>query len=331
MTQASHQPLFYGLSDGNRIPSLGLGTWKAEPGQIGEVVQKAIELGYRHIDCAAVYMNEKEIDGAFRRVFSSGYVKREELFVTSKLWNTCHRPEHVVEACKQTLADLQLEYLDLYLIHWPFAWEFCGSPLNENTWKGVDGAGNIRFDHGVTLQQTWAAMESLVEQGLVRSIGVSNYGLAELHDLLSYARIKPVVNQIEAHPYNSRAEHVQEAKRMGLLVEAYAPLGSGTLGMLRDPAIQNLAKKYQATPAQICLAWNIQRGCVVLPKSVSPDRLRENLDAVRILLDAADMDTLNGMDRALLACDMRVYWPYPVPEEAVRPERFQNTSSNGHS
>lgn len=326
MSESHQQPLVFDLPDGNRIPCLGLGTWKAEPGQISGVVEQAIELGYRHVDCAAVYMNEKEIGTAFHRVLSNGTVKREDLFVTSKLWNTCHRPEHVVQACKQTLADLQLDYLDLYLIHWPFAWEYCGLPLNENTWKGVDNTGDIRFDHGVTLQQTWAAMESLVDQGLVRSIGVSNYGLAELHDVVSYARIRPVVNQIEVHPLNARAEHKREAEKLGIRIEAYSPLGSGTLGVLRDETIQNLAKKYRATPAQICLAWNIQRGCVVLPKSVSPERLRENLEATSVRLEENDMERINQLDRALLACDMRTYWPYPVPEEALRPERLLRAS-----
>ncbi|KAF6003125.1 hypothetical protein CCYA_CCYA09G2721 [Cyanidiococcus yangmingshanensis] len=326
MSNSHQQPLVFDLPDGNRIPCLGLGTWKAEPGQISGVVEQAIELGYRHVDCAAVYMNEKEIGTAFHRVLSNGTVKREDLFVTSKLWNTCHRPEHVVQACKQTLADLQLDYLDLYLIHWPFAWEYCGLPLNENTWKGVDNTGDICFDHGVTLQQTWAAMESLVDQGLVRSIGVSNYGLAELHDIVSYARIRPVVNQIEVHPLNTRAEHKREAEKLGIRIEAYSPLGSGTLGVLRDETIQNLAKKYRATPAQICLAWNIQRGCVVLPKSVSPERLRENLEATSLRLDENDMERINQLDRALLACDMRTYWPYPVPEEALRPERLLRAS-----
>jgi diketogulonate reductase-like aldo/keto reductase len=323
MSNVHQQPLFFDLPDGNRIPSIGLGTWKADPGQISAVVEHAIEIGYRHVDCAAVYFNEKEIGTAFARVLSKGLVKREDLFVTSKLWNTCHRPEHVAAACKQTLADLQLDYLDLYLIHWPFAWEFCGLPLNENSWKGVDRAGDIRFDHGVTLQETWAAMESLVEQGLVRSIGVSNYGLAELHDLLSYARLRPVVNQIETHPLNARTELLRESEKMGIRVEAYSPLGSGTVGVLRDETIQNLAKKYGATPAQICLAWNIQRGCIVLPKSVSLERLRENLEATRIRLDEADMERISHLDRALIAADMRNYWPYPIPEEVFRPERLQ--------
>ena len=318
MSDTSSPPTFT-LNNGGRLPGIGFGTWKAAPGTVGEAVRTALRVGYRHIDCAAVYQNEQEVGQALQQTLPQLGLQRRDLFITSKLWNTCHHPQRVREACEQTLRDLQCQYLDLYLVHWPFAWPFTGLPIRADNWRPSHKDGTLAFAHDVSLQDTWRAMESLVDAGLVRSIGVSNYGLVELHDLMSYARIPPAVNQIECYPLHAQHEHKAEAERLGLHIEAYAPLGSGASPVLQLPEVQAIAIRHQATAAQVCLAWNLQRGCTVLPKSVQPERIAQNFEAHRLRLDAPEMQQLDALDRALVACDMREYWQYPMPEPCTLP------------
>eukprot|EP00871_Galdieria_phlegrea_P004221 jgi/Galph1/47/GphlegSOOS_G4792.1 len=298
------------LNTGNKIPLIGFGTWKAEPGRVGEAVRTALEAGYRHIDCAPVYGNEEEIGKVFKEVFSSGKVNRSDVFVTSKLWNTCHKREHVFEACKQTLKDLQLDYLDLYLMHWPCAFEFSGLPITEQNTIPLNSKGEIAFAK-VTLQETWKAMEELQKQGLVKAIGVSNFRIVELLDLLSYCEIVPAVNQIEAHPYNQREDLKNFCESRGIHVTAYAPLGSGKDGPLQDPVIRSFAEQLGKTPAQIILAWGIQRGTSVIPKSVTPSRIKENLDC-NFKLEPEILKRIKQLERQQLVCDMREYWGFPI-------------------
>lgn len=301
------------LNNGQVMPLMQFGTWRSERGKVGAAVREALRTGYRGLDCAAAYQNEDEVGDAVQEFIASGGARREDLWITSKLWNTCHRPESVRAACEQTLRDLKCGYLDLYLVHFPCAWQFGGTRITPENWRPADADGEIVFDHGVTLQQTWAAMESLVDDGLVKSIGVSNYTLLQLHDLLAYARITPVVNQIECHPYNTRAEHKREVERhMALHVEAYAPLGSGAASVLDDAVIAGIAKAHGATPAQVCLAWGMQRGTTVLPKSVTPARIEENFCALALELRDEEMEQITALNRDFLACDMREFWQYPA-------------------
>eukprot|EP01113_Clastostelium_recurvatum_P047230 TRINITY_DN838_c0_g1_i1.p1 TRINITY_DN838_c0_g1~~TRINITY_DN838_c0_g1_i1.p1 ORF type:complete len:301 (-),score=75.52 TRINITY_DN838_c0_g1_i1:86-988(-) len=282
---ASSLPSFT-LNSGHTIPSLGFGTWKADPGVVGKSVKIALESGYRHIDCAAIYGNEKEIGATFKEVFAEGKIKREEVFITSKLWNSCHRKEHVRGACEQTLKDLELEYLDLYLIHWPFPLQFAGYDLKQRS-----GGPDM-----VPLQETWQAMEALVDAGLVKSIGISNFNVQLIRDLLTYARIKPAVNQVEIHPFMRQARLVEHTKAIGdIHTSAYSPLGNGKLG-LQDETVLKIAKKHNRTAANVMIKWGIQYGVSVLPKSVTPERILENAN-LDFTLTGEDLEDLAKLER----------------------------------
>eukprot|EP00871_Galdieria_phlegrea_P002763 jgi/Galph1/3488/GphlegSOOS_G2144.1 len=296
------------LNSGHQMPRIGFGTWKSEPNRVGEAVQVALEAGYRHIDCAAVYGNEPEIGRVFQQFFSSGKKKREEIFITSKLWNTCHKKEHVLKACEQTLRDLQLDYLDLYLIHWPCAFQFSGLPITDDNAVPRDHLGRVAFAK-VPLQETWQAMEDLQKRGLVKSIGVSNYRILALLDLFSYC--EATVNQIEMHPYHQREELKKFCEEHGVHITAYSPLGSGKEGPLQDPLILSYSQQWKKTPAQILLAWNLRRGASVIPKSVQPARIRDNL-ASDFELNMDTMEKINQLERKQMCCDMREYWGFPI-------------------
>jgi diketogulonate reductase-like aldo/keto reductase len=294
------------LNNQHNMPVLGLGTWRAEPGVVGAAVEHALTKGrYTHIDCAAIYGNEPEIGGAFERVFSSGTLQREDVFITSKLWNTQHHPDRVEAACRKTLHDLQLEYLDLYLIHWGLAFAHGGEsePV-------VDG--EVQTEN-VSLQETWQAMERLVEKGLVRSIGVSNYTAPMVLDLLHYARIKPVVNQIEIHPYNAQPELVSYCQKHDIQITAYSPLGSFGEGEkpLTDPVVQQIAAAHGKTPAQVLIRWSIQRNLIVIPKSTKPERIDENSQVFDFELTDTEMLQLNKLNKNHRFVDPSGWWGVP--------------------
>ncbi len=302
------------LNTGVMMPGLGLGTWKSEPGKVGAAVEYAVlECGYRHIDCAAIYKNEAEIGQAFTKIFKSGKVKREELFVTSKLWNTAHAKDDVIVACKKTLYDLELEYLDLYLMHWGIA------QSSSLVGQVLDRFGKPAVPR-VPIRETWEAMEELVKAGLVKAIGVANFTGPMLIDLLSYASIKPAMNQIELHPYLQQTRLVQFCHEQGIVVTAYSPLGSpGNISsneprLLDDSAIKELALNYHKTPAQILLRWAIQRGTVVIPKSISPERIIENSLVFDFELSSADMERLASLDRRHRYVDPWGWWQIPYFE-----------------
>jgi alcohol dehydrogenase (NADP+) len=290
------------LNTGAKMPQIGLGTWKSEPGKVGKAVQFAIEeAGYRHIDCATIYGNEKEIGEAFNIIFSRGEVEREDVFVTSKLWNTEHHPDSVRAACEQTLKDLELEYLDLYLMHWGIAQDEDESIVH------------------VPIQDTWRAMEKLVEEGLVKAIGVSNFTAAMLNDVFSYAKIRPSVNQIEMHPYLAQDNLRSFCQLNEVVVTAYSPLGrpgsvqnSDILSRLIDhDVVQSIAEKYKKTPAQVLLRFGIERGVVVIPKSTNPDRIRENMEASTFVLSQVDVDKLCALDIHHRYVQPRSWWIIP--------------------
>ena len=280
------------FSNGDTMPNIGLGSWLSKPTEVYDAVIEAVKSGYRHIDCAYIYKNEKEIGETLQFVFSEGIAKREELFITSKLWNNFHAPEQVEPAIAKSLKDLQLEYLDLYLIHWPIAFR------NEQA-KTADDL--ISLDE-IPLTDTWKAMERVKEYGLTRHIGVSNFSIPKLNELIENSTIKPEVNQVESHPYFQQDELIDFCKSQNIIVTAYSPLGSRHLmksdeTMTKNPVIVNIAQKYNCTEAQLILAWGMQRGTAVIPKSVNTERIHENYRSLQVQLDESDMSELAKLNR----------------------------------
>ncbi|MFA6251107.1 MAG: aldo/keto reductase [Candidatus Paceibacterota bacterium] len=231
------------LNTGVPMPTIGLGTWKSAPDKASLAVEYALtECGYRHIDCASIYRNEKEIGEAFKKVFEGNIRKREDVFITSKLWNTEHHKDDVRKACEQTLADLNLEYLDLYLMHWGIAIPVNAVPPSNTLgrWTEQLDENGVLITEKVSVRETWEAMEELVQDGLVKAIGVANFTAPMLIDLLSYSKIKPAVNQIEIHAYLQQTKLLEFCKYNDIVVTAYSPLGSP--GILKTRAFQSLLK-----------------------------------------------------------------------------------------
>jgi len=288
------------LSSGFKMPLVGFGVWRVEGKDMKDLVINAIKIGYRHFDCAADYKNETEVGEALAGAFQSGLVKREDLFITTKLWNSDHG--HVFEACKDSLKKLQLDYLDLYLVHFPVATKHTGVGTTDSA---LDEDGVLEIDTTISLETTWRAMEDLVSKGLVRSIGISNYDIFLTRDCLAYSKVKPAVNQIETHPYFQRDSLVKFCLKHGVSITAHTPLGGaaantewfGSVSCLDDPVLKGLAAKYKRTVAQIVLRWGIQRNTVVIPKTSNLKRLEENFQVFDFELTKEDMDQIKSLDR----------------------------------
>jgi len=269
------------LNNGKKMPIIGLGTYRSDPNEVKAAVKTALKAGYRHIDCAYMYKNEKEVGQGIKEAIQEGIVKREDIFVTTKLWNTFHRPELVAKGIEESLNNLGLDYVDLYLIHWPTAQDPNG-PLFDGPIEDVP------------IIDTWRKMEELYKAGKAKSIGVSNFNIEKLQDLLNKAEVKPVMNQVENHPYLPQHKLVKFCHDNDIQVTAYCPLGPRTNPkVLVDPIIKEVAEKNHLTPAQVVLSWNAQRNVVVIPKSVTPSRIEENFHIAE--LNQEDIEKINGI------------------------------------
>jgi alcohol dehydrogenase (NADP+) len=277
-------PLPHGGGD---LPVLGFGTLIPDPAVTISATRDALEAGFRHFDCAERYRNEREVGQALKEGLAAGGLAREDIFVTTKLWNTNHRPERVGPAIDASLDRLRLQYLDLYLIHTPFAFQ----PGDNQDPRDQDG--NVIYDREITLLDTWKAMESLVDHGKCRAIGLSDIRLEELKPIYESARIKPAVVQVEAHPYLPETELLEFCKKNGVAFLAFAPLGHGMRpGPLEDPVISAIAARNGKTAAQVLLAWAVQRGTALLTTPRSPERARENFN-----ISALPEDDIDAIDR----------------------------------
>jgi alcohol dehydrogenase (NADP+) len=273
-------PVRYGVGE---MPALGFGTLIPEPAVTISATRDAIAVGFRQFDCAERYGNEREVGQAFREGMAAAGITREDIFVTTKIWNTNHRPERVEPAFQGSLDRLGLTYLDSYLIHTPFAFQ-----PGENQ-DPRDKDGNVLYDKQTTLLDTWKAMETLVDHGKCRAIGLSDVTLEALKQIFDAARIKPAIVQVESHPYLPETELLNYCKEKGIVLLAFAPLGHGMKpGLLEDPVITAIAARIGKTPAQVLLAWAIQRGTAVLTTPKSAERARENFGIARLPQDAFD-------------------------------------------
>jgi diketogulonate reductase-like aldo/keto reductase len=271
-------PLNHGMTS---IPAVGFGTLMRDPVIAKRAIKCALEMGYRHLDCAELYGNEDVVGEAMREAFEAGVVRREDLFVTTKLWNNNHRPERVQPALEASLRRLQLDYVDCFLVHTPFAFP----PGDDQHPK--DEQGRPLYDSGVTLTDTWRAMERLVNEGKCKTIGLSNIRLKKLKEIVVAARIVPAVVQVESHPYLPEWELLNFCRQRGIVMQAFAPLGHGMQPRVADePAIAEIARRLHRTPAQVALAWALQRGTAYLTTSTSPDHIRENFEISALPADA---------------------------------------------
>jgi alcohol dehydrogenase (NADP+) len=288
----------YPFANGDTLPALGLGTWKSEKGKVYQAIKDAIKIGYRHFDCAPIYGNEVEIGHAFKEVFDSGAIKREDLWITSKLWNNAHVAEDVLPALHQTLSDLQVDYLDLYLIHWPVV-------LKPGVTLPKQAADFSSLDE-VPLAETWKALAEGLRLGLSRHLGVSNFSQQKLAHLIQAGSVKPEVNQVESHPFLQQMNLLDFCRREQILLTAYSPLGSGDRAasfkkpdepnLIEHPLIQQIAAQRGISPAQVLIAWGLSRNSIVLAKSVSPVHLQENFEAAEIELNSQELAAIADLE-----------------------------------
>lgn len=297
------------LADGGLFPSVGLGFWKMPKPDAPALVQAAIRAGYRHLDCACDYGNEPQVGEGLASAFRAGLCRREDLWVTSKLWNTYHEPKHVRAACERSLRDLRLDVLDLYLVHFPIALAFVPFDVRypPEWFHDPQAARPAMKPINVPYAETWGAMEELQRAGLVKHLGVCNLNISMLREVLGTCSIRPTVHQIELHPYLAQSRQLRFCQQEKIAVTAFSPLGAPSylpLGMAKpeenvlvDPVVTAIATAHGKTPAQIALRWGVQRGCAVIPKTQTPARLAENLALFDFALSDSEMAAIDALDR----------------------------------
>lgn len=310
------------LNNGVEMPRLGLGTSQGNKQDIVNAVKSAIDVGYKLIDCAFVYQTETEVGEAIREKITDGIIKREDIFVTSKLWSTYQSPDHVEEGLNLSLKNLQLDYLDLFLIHWPFGLKY-----------SKENVSNINqpFDENVDYVDTWKALEKLYKSGLVKAIGISNFNIDQLKRLLHHAEIVPAVMQIECHPYIDQEKAISLCSSKGIAVTSYSPFASPNrswvkkagINVFEEPLLKDLATKYQKSVGQIILRYLIQLGTAVIPQSINAERIRSNLDVFSFILsddDILNIRKLNGNKRIMPPkLPFTTHKHFPFPEEELLP------------
>jgi diketogulonate reductase-like aldo/keto reductase len=280
-SDALRHTTFHLAHGSGELPAVGFGTLIADPLATKQATSAALKAGFRHLDCAERYRNEEAVGGAIQDALKAGTLRREDLFVTTKLWNTNHRPERVKPAFDASRRRLQLDYIDCYLIHTPFAFQ----PGEEQDPR--DENGRVIYDKGVTLVETWSALERLVDEGHCRSIGLSDITLEKLREIVAVARIKPAVVQVESHPYLPEWDLLDFCREQGIVIQAFAALGHAMKpSVLEDPVIAAIAQRVHKTPAQVALAWAVQRGTAFLTTSTKPQRIQESFDVSTLPEDA---------------------------------------------
>lgn len=300
---------FLETADGGAFPSIGLGTWKIPAEVLPDLIPQAVEIGYRHFDCACDYGNEPAVGEGLKRVLDSGACSRDDLWVTSKLWNTYHHPDHVRLACERSLHDLGLDVLDLYLIHFPVTLAYV--PFEERYPPGwffdPNAAEPAMKPVRIPLADTWGAMEHLVRDGLVKRIGICNYTTGMVRDLLAYASIAPQVLQVEMHPYLTQQRLLRFCQDENITVTAFSPFGASSYvplnmageneNVLEDPVVKKIASDLGKTPGQIVLRWAVQRGTVTIPKTQTVGHLGDNIAIYDFELGAGQMAAIDALDR----------------------------------
>ncbi|KAJ6064621.1 hypothetical protein N7499_013301 [Penicillium canescens] len=293
------------LNSGHQIPQLGFGTWQSAPGQVGEAVYEALKAGYRHLDLATIYQNQREVAEGIKRAYKDvPGLKREDLFITSKLWNSQHRPDVVPASLDKCLAELELDYLDLYLVHWPVAFQQGDDYFPLVADSTVEG-GDVIIDDGVSIVETWNAMTKL-PKSKVRSVGVSNHTIEHLEAIINGTGVVPAANQIERHPVLQSNDLIEYCQKKGIHVTAYSAFGNNMLGiplLITRPEVKEVAESVskrtgqEVSPAHVILAWSQVGGHSVIPKSVTPSRIRDNFKEVELTPEEVQKVSSLGQNR----------------------------------
>jgi diketogulonate reductase-like aldo/keto reductase len=311
----------FALNTGTNVPAIGFGTWRLPKDRTQEILHMAIDAGYRHFDCSPNYGNQNEIGVVLHEVMCRDKITRGELFITSKLWNTDHRRHNVYEELDQTVRQLRLHHLDLWLMHWPLSFRHGGDEVPKNI------QGKVMLEE-VPIAETWKAMEEMYKNGKCRAIGVCNFTLPMLQNLESVAEITPAVLQIELHPYLQQPDLIRYCQERGIHVTAFSPLGANDIepepNLLTDPVILDIAHKHNKTAAQVCLRWSVQRHISVVVRSTREEHIRENLRIFDFELDDDDIRRISLLDRGHRFISPAKMWGIPLfPEEQGQVEMEQ--------